>query len=88
VLSDLAVDAEQGLRPCSRNPSSEMIDGLRRRILAGRRRLHPLAWRHQFASETEMNLDVLFQQNGADRLRKGRKARSGGSPARGLRYHH
>jgi hypothetical protein len=35
MLSDLAVDAEQGLRPCSRNPSSEMIDGLRRCILAG-----------------------------------------------------
>ena len=41
MLSDLAVDAEQGLRPCSRNPSAEMIDGLRSRILTGRRRLDP-----------------------------------------------
>jgi len=41
MLSDLAVDAEQEHPSCSSNPTSEMIDGLRRRILAGRRRMGP-----------------------------------------------
>ncbi len=50
MLSDLAFDAEQGHLPCSSNPTSEMIDGLRRGILAGRRRLDAPAWRHQLAS--------------------------------------
>jgi hypothetical protein len=50
MFSDLAVDAERGLRPCSRNPSSGMIDSLRRCIVAGRRRLDPLTWRHELAS--------------------------------------
>jgi len=41
MLSDLAVDPEQGHPSCSSNPTSEMIDGLHRRILTGRRRLGP-----------------------------------------------
>jgi hypothetical protein len=41
MLSDLAVDAEQGLSPCSLNPTSKMIDGLRSRILTNPRRLDP-----------------------------------------------